>query len=113
MMTTVLIDNGKTPDEPYNARLGFWLPPDSPYGNFQLKLMKLCQRLDEANRRLIDSGNYWEQATVGGLLRINALERHVYTNEQAVYLMRRAADEMIALIWCLAEWETTRTYPRR
>ncbi len=29
-MTTVWIDNGKSPDEPYNARLGFWLPPDSP-----------------------------------------------------------------------------------
>ncbi len=49
-MTTVWIDNGKSPDEPYNASLGFWLPPDTPYGNFGLKLMKLCDRIDKANR---------------------------------------------------------------
>jgi hypothetical protein len=54
-MTTGSIDNGKSPGEPYNVGLAFWLPTDSPYGNFNLKLMKLCQRLDEANRRLIDN----------------------------------------------------------
>ena len=80
-MTTVLVDNGKSPDEPYNARLGFWLPPDSPYGNFQLKLMKLCQRLDEANLRLIDSRRYWELARAHEMFPVNALERHVYANE--------------------------------
>jgi hypothetical protein len=106
----VLLDNGKNPDEPYNAHLGFWLPPDSPYGNFTLKLMKLCQRLDEANRRLIDSRTYWEHARAGG---INAFERHVYANEQAIYLIRRTADEMIALIWCLSEWEAKETYPEK
>jgi len=112
-MTTVLVDNGKSPDEPYNARLGFWLPPDSPYGNFQLKLMNLCQRLDEANLRLIDSRRYWELARAYDMLPVNALERHVYANEQAIYLIRRAADEMIALIWCLSEWEMKGTYPEQ
>ncbi len=112
-MTTVLVDNGKSPDEPYNARLGFWLPPDSPYGNFQLKLMKLCERLDEANRRLIESCSYWKQARAGAVLPVNVLERHVYANEQAVYLLRRAADDMIALIWCLSEWEMKGIYPQR
>lgn len=110
-MRKVLIDNGKSPDEQWNARLGFWLPPDSPYGNLQLKLMKLCQRLDEANRRLSDSLIYWEEARTEGRLPTNAHERHVYANEQAIYLIRRAADEMIALIWCLAEWERKDTYP--
>ena len=112
-MTVMLVDNGKSPDEPYNACLGFWLPPDSPYGNFQLKLMKLCQRLDEANRRLCDSHIYWERARAGGIppISINAFERHVYANEQAIYLIRRSADEIIALIWCLSEWERTGTYP--
>ncbi len=112
-MTTVLIDNGKSPDEPYNSCLGFWLPPESPYGNFSLKLIKLSQHLDEANRRLIDSCSYWELARTDGILPVNAHERHVYAIEHAVYLIRRATDEMIALIWCLSEWEREGTYPQQ
>lgn len=92
--------------------LGFWLPPDSPYGNFQLKLMKLCQRLDEANRRLIESFYYWNQARAQ-MPPGNVFERHLYANEQAVYLMRRAADEMIAMIWCLSQWEIDKDYPQQ
>ena len=62
------IANGKSPDEPYNACLGFWLPPDSPYGNLTLKLMKLCERLDEANRRLRDSWTFWGMSRGEGIL---------------------------------------------
>ena len=112
-MTRVWIDNGKSPDEPYNARLGFWLPPDSPYGNFTLKLMKLCERIDEANRRLTESHDFWEQARVEGIIPNNALQRHSYANEQAIYLLRRSADEMISLIWCLSEWQTKGNCPEK
>ncbi|MCM8813164.1 MAG: hypothetical protein NC924_04420 [Candidatus Omnitrophica bacterium] len=112
-MKKFLIDNGKSPDEPYNARLLFWLPSDSPYGNFQLKLMKLCQQLDEANRRLSESVIFWEQARTEGVLPCNVYERHIFANEQAVYLIRRAVDEMIALIWCLTKWEKERVYPNK
>lgn len=112
-MTTVWIDNGKNPDEPYSATLGFWLPPDSPYGNFTLKLMKLCERIDEANRRLTESCAFWEQARVDGISPINSFQRHTYANEQAIYLLRRSADEMIALIWCLSEWKMKGCYPKK
>jgi len=43
----LFIVNGKKPGEPYNEVLSFWLPPDSPYGNLQLKYMKIILRLDE------------------------------------------------------------------
>lgn len=111
-IVVVLIENGKSPDQPYNARLEFWLPPDSPYGNFQLKLRKLCERLDEANRRLIDTFDYWNQA-MEQKTSVNLFQRHEYAIEQAVYLMRRVADELIAMIWCLHEWEKTGDYPRQ
>jgi len=111
-MDIAQIENGKSPDEPYNARLGFWLPPDSPYGNLTLKLMKLCERLDEANRRLRESWIFWDRARQP-LLSVNALQRHVYANEQAVYLIRRATDEIISLIWCLSEKEATGKYPEQ
>ena len=112
-MTTVRIDNGKSPSELYNASLGFWLPPDSPYGNLTLKLMKLCERIDEANLRLTESCAFWEQARADGTPPNNASQRHTYANEQAIYLLRRSADEMIALICCLYKWEANHIYPRR
>lgn len=111
-MEPVLIDNGKTLEEPYNAAHGFWLPPDSPYGNLQLKLLKVRQRIDEANRRLRDSFEYWSRIDTRDTDSENAIERHIHANEQAVYMMKRAADELIALTWCLAAWENTGAYPR-
>lgn len=47
-----------------------------------------------------------------GFSPINAFQRHIYANEQAIYLLRRAADEMISLIWCLSEWQTKGGYPK-
>jgi len=40
-MALVLVTPGKSPEDSYNAGLGFRLPPDTPYGNLSLKLMKL------------------------------------------------------------------------
>jgi len=56
-----LIENGKKPEKLHNASLGYWLPPNSPYGNFQLKFRKIIQRLDEANRKIIDSYKFWQE----------------------------------------------------
>ena len=109
----MLIDNGKKPDEPYNAALGFWLPPDSPYGNFQLKYMKTIQRLDEANRRINESQHHWSNFRAEGMLPVGALERHVLANEEAIYMLRRAADELVSLVWCLSKYEENGDYPNK
>jgi hypothetical protein len=110
-MKAVLIDTGKHPDEPLYASFWFWLPPNSPYGNLQLKLLKMRQRLDEANRRLVDGFSFWEQARTDLNAPTVAIERHVNAIEQAIYLMSRAADDMIALSWCLYRREVTGRYP--
>lgn len=36
---TIWIDNGKSPDEPYDAKLEFWLPPKFP-------VWELLRRID-------------------------------------------------------------------
>jgi hypothetical protein len=113
MMQPTLIDIGKTPDEAFNAKLLLPLPVQTPYGNLTLKWMKLVQRLDEANRRITESAIFWEQALKAPEMHLHAYERHVYANEQAIYLIRRAADELIALIWLLSEWKTSGNYPSR
>jgi hypothetical protein len=112
-MTCVMIEIGKKPDELYNAGLGFWLPPDTPYGNFQLKFFKIFQRLDDANRKIRDSFRSWQVIISSGdpITVGNACAEHVIANELAIYMMRRAADELVSLIWCLSECERTGTYP--
>jgi hypothetical protein len=109
------IANGKKPDEAYNPSLLIWLPPDSPYGNLQLKQMNLSGRLDEANRRLQESWLFWNIFCKGEFPPnpINAFQRHYYANEQAIYLIRRATDEIIALTWCLSKKVATGKYPKK
>jgi len=110
----LLINNGKKPDEPYLATLGYWLPPNSPYGNFQLKFMKIIQRLDEANRKIIDSHKFWSACkTSNGFVPSGAYERHVFSNEEVIYMLRRAADELVSLIGCLSIYENTNEYPAK
>lgn len=109
----LLVENGKAPDDPYNASLGFWLPPDSPYGNLQLKYMKIIWRLDEANRKISDSWGFWAVCSNGGMLPTGALERHVFSNEEAVYMLRRAGDELVSMIWLLTKYENDGAYPSK
>ena len=109
----LLVENGKAPVDPYNASLGFWLPPDSSYGNLQLKFMKIIWRLDEANRKISDSWQFWEVCSQGGMLPTGALERYVFSNEEAVYMLRRAGDELVSMIWLLAEYESDGEYPSK
>ncbi len=112
-MEFFLINNGKYPDDTLNASLGFWLPPDSPYGNFQLKFFKIIQRLDEANRRIIESYDFWQSCKTPGFLPPGAVECHTLANEQAIYMMRKAADELVSLISCLSEYEKNSKYPEK
>jgi hypothetical protein len=106
-----LIDNGKKPNELINASILFYLPPSTPYGNLQLKLIKIVQRLDEANRRIIDSYDFWKNS-INNTMVINSFEQHIFANEQFIYLIRRSADELISLIWLLSEYEKNNKYPK-
>jgi len=105
------VDNGKIPNELFNANLLFWLPADSPYGNFQLKLHKLSERIDELNRKINEGFGLWTQCRSNPMVLPGHFQRHVYAIEYCVYLMRRVADEMIALVHCLAVFEASGQYP--
>ncbi|MEL0637455.1 hypothetical protein V6259_11830 [Marinomonas sp. TI.3.20] len=109
----LLVENGKTLAEPYNASLGFWLPPDTSYGNLQLKYMKIIWRLDEANRRISDSWEFWEACSKGSMFPFGALERHVFSNEETIYMLRKAGDELVSMIWLLAKYEDDGQYPKK
>lgn len=107
----LFIDNGKHPEDAFNAKLTFWLPVDSPFGNFQLKLMKLIVRVDEVNRNLIESDKYWKLfVDKRNLFLINVYDKHIFANEKVIYFMRKVADEIIALVYYLMCFEKSNKY---
>ncbi len=117
-MQAVLITNDRNPDLPFSdIRNHFWLRPNTPYGNLTLKLFRLNQRIEEANRHLLDSFTYWYIINIATLqqapMHPDAMERHFYAIEIAILMMRRTADEFIALVSCLSDWEGGNTYPQR
>lgn len=46
------------------------------------------------------------------MLPIGAFERHIFSNEEAIYMLRRAADELVSLVWLLSKYEADNQYPR-
>lgn len=92
----------------------FWLPPDTPFGNLQLKLFKVMERLGHANLRITESHEGWN-AFVGAtdVLPWNPGAHHYYAAEESVFMVRRAADELVSMVWLLEERLGTRGYPTK
>ncbi|TFD63729.1 hypothetical protein [Cryobacterium sp. Hb1] len=113
-MELILGKGGKPFDQFINAAEGFWLPADTPFGNFQSKLFKIFERLGHANRRLEESAANWSVFVAldqpGGN---NPGAAHKYATEEAVFMIRRAADELVSLVWILHERLARGTYPER
>jgi len=71
--------------------------------------MKICLRLDEANRRIITSYSLWNMAKNNANF---GYWQHIFANEQIIFLIRRTCDEIISLIWCLNYWKNNnKVYP--
>lgn len=109
------VSNGKLPNEPYNVNLGCWLPADTPYGNFSLKLMKISSRIDRINLHIQDAYRAWNAITADlpRMILPAVFDQQVYSMEEAVYNMRRICDELISLVWCLSEWEIKNEWPKK
>ncbi|RNM14043.1 hypothetical protein [Nocardioides pocheonensis] len=90
----------------------FWLPANTPYGNMSLKLMKIGQRIGHANLRLEESYEHWHQfVTMNVPPMMDHGTRHYFASEEAVFMLRRAADEMVALLWFLTARLELGEYP--
>ena len=97
-----------------NAAQGFWLPSDTPFGNLQLKLFKVIERLGHANQRIAESAEGWNtfvEATqpASG----NPGAHHYYAAEESVFMIRRAADELVSLVSLLQQRLATGDYPTK
>lgn len=108
-----LIEIGQRPDEPTNAGQLLPLPTQTTYGNFALKWVDMIARLNESNRQIIASYETWDSTKTGHICDSmgDVFNRHRFSTEYAVFGMRRVADEIIALLWCLEIQEATGEYP--
>ena len=114
-MTYTLIDIGKQPEETLNVSLLLPLPADTPYGNFQLKWMDIISRLNEANRQIITSYETWCAARTGSIedSMKDVFNIHRFSTEYAVTGMRRVADELVALVWCMHQLRDGGEFPSK
>lgn len=114
MYSLIKHPSGREATLPAHVADGMWLPPATPYGNLQLKYMKLQQRLGHANLRLSAAYTHWTA------LRSNEIRTGIdhgsletFNAEEAVASMRRAADELIALESLLTSVVARGEYPKK
>lgn len=95
-----------------NASQLFVLPAETPYGNLSLKLGKVFARLAHANVRIAEAHSSW----TAFLDRqrepsddVGSYHRHV--SEEAVFMLRRAADELVGMVWLMQQGASEGHYP--
>lgn len=88
-----------------------WLPDDTPFGNLTPKLFWVMTQLAHANQRLEESAAHWSAAMSGSIG--NDLAEHKLTAGEAVFSMRRAADEFVTLIAVLEDRLETGFFPSK
>jgi hypothetical protein len=99
------------PAEEGAAAFGAWLPTDCPFGSLQLKRAKIALRVDEANRRIASAFAQWQR--LAGRMSLEAHSRHNLDLESAVFLLQRAADELVSVHAVLSHLEEHGRYPGR
>jgi hypothetical protein len=95
--------------EEHDAAQGFWLPTDCPFGSLQFRQMKIMLGIDEANRKIASAYTQWQRLRASP----SAYSRHRLDLESAVFLLGRAADEVISLQAILSHLEEHGRYPGR
>lgn len=87
------------------------MPPDTPFGNLNPKLFWVLSLLAHANMRLEETAAHWQAARAGSLG--PAAVEHRFTANEAVFAMRRAADELVTLTSVLEDRVENGTYPSK
>lgn len=114
-----LIDNGKNPDDFVTFENLISLPADTPYGNFNIKYMKIIKRLDEANRNIKNNCKAWQIIRTDGnfyeqiINTANNYDLLNFSGEAIVYHLRKVADEIISLVWSLKCYTNNGKYPSK
>lgn len=110
-MKLISYPNGQRVTYAINAGNLLWMPTDTPFGNLTPKLFWVMALLSHANNRLEQSAAHWHAAMSGSFG--HAPVEHKLTAGEAVFSMRRAADELVTLVAVLDERLETGSYPAK
>ena len=105
------IRNRRVSGHDRNAAHGFCLPADCPFGDLQLKVAKIMLSVDEANWKIASAFGQWR--CLAGSTSLNAHSRHSLDLENAVFMLRRVADELVSVHAVLSHLEEQGRYPDR
>jgi hypothetical protein len=108
------IRNGKMLDEELRVDHFISLPADTPFGNLCLKYTQIVLRIDHVNRlvrRAFES--YTTLPAISGAVSSKDICDHWFACEEAVYWLKKTADELIGLIHVLEYRGDNGRYPDR
>lgn len=100
------IDIGKRPEEFLNKSLIPPLPSQTPYGNLLLKMSQIIGRLDRVNVEISRVFETYVHPSQSFSPSTDICEHQRYA-EQAIYWLRKSADELIALAFVLERRNAT------
>ncbi len=111
MPTVPQIQIGKLQGEPLHAKHMLPLPADTPFDNLSLKYTQIVERLDHVNLSVQKAFASFDAAKAQDFF--GGLTEHALLAEEVIYWLRKTADEVIGLLYVLAQRESTGSYPNR
>jgi hypothetical protein len=109
MRTAPLLEIGKLPGDMLHVAHFIPLPANSPFGNLAFKYVKAFQRLDHANQTVLRV--YEQHEALRANLASPYISTHLFHQEEIVYWLRQAADDLISLASVIDEWQSAGTCP--
>lgn len=107
------INNGKKPDEILHATHLFLLPPKTPYGNLQAKILLIVTRLDYVNLKIPDVYRTHTYICAQKMFSALVLYQHLALMEEVVYWLRVTADDIVRLAYVLSTYLDHAHWPER
>lgn len=97
---------------PLNAADMLALPVDTPYGNLSLKSLEIQARLAHANIRLKEAHSGWKSFTSREAPSASGpSDIGEFAADEAIFMLRRVADELIGTLSLLTQRSETGKYP--
>jgi hypothetical protein len=86
------------------------LPAITPWGNLQLKSMKIVQRIEHINVRIKQAYDSYQRIRSNQIM---AYDVSLFEAEEIIYWIRKTVDEMIQLIFVLEEFKRNGEWPTK
>lgn len=118
-MNVPQIDVGQTSSQYLDVRQMWLLPAQTPYGNMALKHMKIVQTIMYVNTKINHIYSDWQKLNIGSQQKpfdptsYPDPTLHLLYIEEAIYFLRRLADDLISISFLLYQFRLNGQYPSK